>query len=204
MDTPVLDLSVPPFNLLNESQVQRLSTGLHLEYFEAGQTIIEAGASPEGIYLIIKGKVEEYDGDSVERDSLHMISQFSDGDLFGSLAVLKGQARDAYVAYEEVICQVLPARLFLDLVHENAEFRHYFHKGLATMSKHWQASGDREGDDFSLVRVGESVMRKALVVNADISIRDCVIKMRAGHIDSALVDFPVRRAVMDWSPVPIC
>ena len=190
MDTPVLDLSVPPFNLLNESQVQRLSTGLHLEYFEAGQTIIEAGASPEGIYLIIKGKVEEYDGDSVERDSLHMISQFSDGDLFGSLAVLKGQARDAYVAYEEVICQVLPARLFLDLVHENAEFRHYFHKGLATMSKHWQASGDREGDDFSLVRVGESVMRKALVVNADISIRDCVIKMRAGHIDSALVDFP--------------
>ena len=190
MDTPVLDLSVPPFNLLNESQVQRLSTGLHLEYFEAGQTIIEAGASPEGVYLIIKGKVEEYDGDSVERDSLHMISQFSDGDLFGSLAVLKGQARDAYVAYEEVICQVLPARLFLDLVHENAEFRHYFHKGLATMSKHWQAGGDREGDDFSLVRVGESVMRKALVVNADTSIRDCVIKMRSGHIDSALVDFP--------------
>ena len=139
MDTPVLDLSVPPFNLLNESQVQRLSTGLHLEYFEAGQTIIEAGASPEGIYLIIKGKVEEYDGDSVERDSLHMISQFSDGDLFGSLAVLKGQVRDAlYVAYEEVICQVLGSIVF-DLVHENAEFRHYFHKGLATMSKHWQA-----------------------------------------------------------------
>ena len=149
MDTPVLDLSVPPFNLLNESQVQRLSTGLHLEYFEAGQTIIEAGASPEGIYLIIKGKVEEYDGDSVERDSLHMISQFSDGDLFGSLAVLKGQARTPTWPMKRSFVR-LPARFWI--WHENAEFRHYFHKGLATMSKHWQAGGDREGDDFSLVR----------------------------------------------------
>ena len=190
MDTPALDLSVPPFNLLSPQQVQRLSAGLHLEYFESGQTIIDSGQAPEGVYVIIKGKVEEYDGDSVERDSLHLVSQFSEGDLFGSLAVLKGAARDAYVAFEEVICQVLPARLFIDLVHENPEFRHYFHKGLATMSKHRQASAEREGDDFSLVKVGDSVTRKALVVSADTSIRDCVVRMRGAHIDSALVDFP--------------
>ncbi len=189
MDTPALDLSVPPFNLLSDDQVQRLSAGLHLEYFEAGQVIIQAGAAPEGVCVIIKGKVEEFDGDTVERSSVHLIAQYSEGDLFGSLAVLKGQANDNYIAYEEVICQVLPGRLFLDLVHENPEFRHYFHKGLASMSKHWQASPDREGDDFSLVKVGDSVTRKALVVSATTSIRDCVLKMREAHIDSALVDF---------------
>ena len=74
MDTPVL-IWCSPFNLLN-SWVQRLSTGLHLEYF-ASQTIIEAGASPEGIYLIIKGKVEEYGG---RLSVTCTISQFSDGD----------------------------------------------------------------------------------------------------------------------------
>lgn len=189
MDTPALDLSVPPFNLLSQDQVQRLSAGLHLEYFESGQVIVEAGSAPEGVFVIIKGKVEEYDGDSVERDSVHLVAQYSEGDLFGSLAVLKGQANDAYIAYEEVICQILPGRLFLDLVHENPEFRHYFHKGLASMSKHWQSSPDREGDDFSLVKVGDSVTRKALVVSATTSIRDCVLKMREAHIDSALVDF---------------
>ena len=122
MDTPALDLSVPPFNLLSQDQVQRLSAGLHLEYFESGQVIVEAGSAPEGVFVIIKGKVEEYDGDSVERDSVHLVAQYSEGDLFGSLAVLKGQASDAYIAYEEVICQILPGRLFLDLVHENPEF----------------------------------------------------------------------------------
>ncbi|MGB0958061.1 MAG: DUF294 nucleotidyltransferase-like domain-containing protein, partial [Litorivicinus sp.] len=138
-----------------------------------------------------KGKVEEYDGNSVQRDSLHLVGQFSEGDLFGSLPVLKGEARDQYVAFEESICQCLPAHLFLDLVHENPEFRHYFHKGLASMSKqHLRAQNRREGDDFSLVRVGESVTRKGLVVSADTSIRDTVKKMRAAHIDSALVDFP--------------
>ncbi|QGG80373.1 cyclic nucleotide-binding domain-containing protein [Litorivicinus lipolyticus] len=191
MDTPALDLSVPPFDLLSPEQIKRLSAGLHLEYFEAGQVIIRAGSAPEGLYIILKGKVEEYDGNTLEHDSAHLVSQYSEGDLFGSLAVLKGQARDEYLAFEEAICQCLPAHLFLDLVHENPEFRQYFHKGLASMSKqHLRSQNRREGDDFSLVRVGDSVTRKGLVVSADSSIRETVQKMRAAHIDSALVDFP--------------
>lgn len=191
MDTPALDLSVPPFDLLSDDQIKRLSAGLHLEYFDAKETIIQAGQNPEGLYVILKGKVEEYDGNSVEMDSSHLVGQYSEGDIFGSLAVLKGQANDQYIAYEEVICQVLPSRLFLDLVHDNPEFRHYFHKGLATMSKQsLRANNQRAGDDFSLVRVGDSVTRKPLVVSANSTIRATVRRMREEHIDSALVDFP--------------
>ena len=191
MDTPALDLSVPPFDLLSADQIKRLSAGLHLEYFDAGETIIQAGEAPDGLFVILKGKVEEYDGNSVENDSTKLISQYSEGDLFGSLAVLKGQALDRYIAYEEAICQVLPAHLFLDLVHDNPEFRHYFHKGLATMSKQsLRARNEKAGDDFSLVRVGDSVTRKPLVVSANATIRETVQRMREEHIDSALVDFP--------------
>ena len=191
METPALDFRVPPFDLLSPEQIKVLSTELHLEYFDSGESIIGAGEVPDGLFVILKGKVEEYDGNYVERNSDHLIAQYSEGDMFGSLAVLKGEARDAYMAYEEVICQVIPGRIFLDLVHDNPEFRHYFHKGLATMSKQQARSQNRrQGDDFSLVRVSESGMRKPLVVPAEATIKEVVKAMREAHIDSALVDFP--------------
>ena len=70
------------------------------------------------------------------------------------------------MAYEEVICQVLPARL-LDLARKRRVPPLFPQEHGDDVRKHWQASGDREGDDFGTGARRESVMRKALVVNAD-------------------------------------
>ncbi|MDP5328938.1 MAG: DUF294 nucleotidyltransferase-like domain-containing protein [Litorivicinaceae bacterium] len=185
-----LNTTIPPFDLLTEVQINRIQTSLTIEYFESGQSIIAAGSEPNGLFIIIKGQVEEYD-DSIDGDlDARRVAQYSEGDLFGSLAILKGQAKDHYVAFEETLCHVLPASVFLDLVRENPAFRHFFHKGLATMAKQKsRMPGGFAGDDFSLVRVKDSVMRAPLIVQADTSLRDVVVAMREHHIDSALVDF---------------
>ncbi len=189
MVNDVLNSEIPPFDLLSEDQLAVLTQSLSIVYFEAGEDIIPAGGSPEGIYIIIKGQVEEYD-ESIEGDrNAQRVAQYSEGDLFGSLAVLKGRAKDKYQAFEECICHMVPAKTFLDLVHDNPEFRHFFHKGLATMEKQRsRMSVPQGGDDFSLVRIRDSVLRKPVIVSPETTIAEAVARMRVDHIDSILVD----------------
>ena len=49
----------PPFDGLDEEARQRLGQHLSICYFRAGQTVQHAGEEPAGLYLIIKGAVEE-------------------------------------------------------------------------------------------------------------------------------------------------
>lgn len=185
-----LNTAIPPFDLLTQAQIARMQTSLSIEYFDAGHAIIPAGSEPRGLFIIIKGQVEEFD-DALEGDlDDRRVAQYSEGDLFGSLAVLKGQAKDHYVAHQETLCHLLPAAVFLDLVRENPAFRHFFHKGLATMAKQKsRMPGSFGGDDFSLVRVKDSVMRAPLIIDSETSVTAVVQAMRAQHIDSALVDY---------------
>jgi CBS domain-containing protein len=185
----VLNTEIPPFDLLSSEELQTVERSLSIAYFDAGEDIISAGAAPEGIYIIIKGQVEEYD-ETIEGDrDAQRVAQYSEGDLFGSLAVLKGRAKDKYQAFEECICHLVPAKIFLDLVHDNPEFRHFFHKGLATMEKQKTRMSVPPGsDDFSLVRIRDSVLRKPVIVPPATSIAEAVGRMRQDHIDSVLVD----------------
>ena len=189
MVSEVLNTDIPPFDLLSDQELEILKQSLSIAYFDSGEDIISAGGSPEGIYIIIKGQVEEYD-ETIEGDrDAQRVAQYSEGDLFGSLAVLKGRAKDKYQAFEECICHLVPAKTFLDLVHDNPEFRHFFHKGLATMEKQRsRISVPQGGDDFSLVRIRDSVLRKPVIVSPTTSIAEAVGRMRQDHIDSVLVD----------------
>ncbi|MEL0223065.1 MAG: cyclic nucleotide-binding domain-containing protein, partial [Gammaproteobacteria bacterium] len=189
MVSEVLNTDIPPFDLLSEHELEILKQSLSIAYFDAGEDIIPAGGSPEGIYIIIKGQVEEYDETIAGDRDAQRVAQYSEGDLFGSLAVLKGRAKDKYQAFEECICHLVPAKTFLDLVHDNPEFRHFFHKGLATMEKQRsRITVPQGGDDFSLVRIRDSVLRKPVIVPPTTSIAEAVGRMRHDHIDSILVD----------------
>ena len=193
MVNDVLNSDIPPFDLLSEDQLAVLTQSLSIVYFEAGEDIIPAGGSPEGIYIIIKGQVEEYDESIAGDRNAQRVAQYSEGDLFGSLAVLKGRAKDKYQAFEECICHMVPAKTFLDLVHDNPEFRHFFHKGLATMEKQRsRMSVPQGGDDFSLVRICDSVLRKPVIVSPETTIAEAVARMRVDHIDS----IPVPRSTV--------
>ena len=49
----------PPFDRLDEAARERLSRHLSLCYFRAGDLLLREGEEPPGLYLIIKGAVEE-------------------------------------------------------------------------------------------------------------------------------------------------
>jgi CBS domain-containing protein len=50
-----------PFSLLDEREQALLRSHLDITYFQKGEAIIEAGTAPEGLYVILKGRVGESD-----------------------------------------------------------------------------------------------------------------------------------------------
>ncbi len=51
-----------PFSLLTQKEQATLNSHLDIAYFQKGETIITAGEVPEGVFIVLKGKVGETHG----------------------------------------------------------------------------------------------------------------------------------------------
>jgi len=179
------DTSEPPFSLLTPEQRDRVVRGMDILFIPSGHRIIEAGKVSSHFYIVDKGLVEERQprSDATGRAVAH----YRDGETFGSLAVLRGRARNTYVAAEDTLCHALPAELFREMVYANPGFGEFFHQDLATKTKLVAQSGAyRDLVTFNLARVDPSCMRTAVVLSAEDSIRDAVEIMRTTRSDCVL------------------
>mmetsp|Transcript_24493 Transcript_24493/g.83731 ORF Transcript_24493/g.83731 Transcript_24493/m.83731 type:complete len:659 (+) Transcript_24493:279-2255(+) len=130
---------VPLFHGLPAAEVGRIADCLHVELFDAHQTIVKAGQTGERFFLVEKGKARAYKEDFAharERDSgkrtftsdtqaeLVEVATFGRGSYFGELALLYGQPRVAtVVALMPTRCAVLNRKDFLRLAAEGTELR---------------------------------------------------------------------------------
>ena len=65
---PGLDLSVPPFDLLDDSGRARLLASVDMGFHAAGQVLIEAGQPSPHVSVVLKGQLHAYDRDAVHGD----------------------------------------------------------------------------------------------------------------------------------------
>jgi len=154
------DTSEPPFSLLTPDQRDKVVRGMDILFIPAGHRIIEAGKVSSHFYIVDKGLVEEREPAPGERG--RTVAHYRDGETFGSLAVLRGRARNTYVAAEDTLCHALPGDLFREMVFANPQFGEFFHQDLATKTKLVAQSGAyRDLVSFNLARVDASCMRTA-------------------------------------------
>ena len=179
------DTSEPPFSLLTEEQRARAVRGMDIHFIPAGTRIIEAGKVSSHLYIVDKGLVEERQPKARGGDSA--VAHYRDGEVFGSLALLRGRARHTYLAAEDTLCHALPGDLFRELVFANTAFGEFFHQDLATKTKLVAQSGAyRDLVSFNLARVDPGCMRTAVVLSPEDSIRDAVEIMRSTRSDCVL------------------
>ncbi len=179
------DTSEPPFSLLTPDQRQRVVRGMDILFIPSGHRIIEAGKVSTHFYIVDKGLVEERQPRSDETS--RAVAHYRDGETFGSLAVLRGRARNTYLAAEDTLCHALPAELFREMVYANPDFGEFFHQDLATKTKLVAQSGAyRDLVTFNLARVDASCMRTAVVLSEEDSISDAVEIMRTTRSDCVL------------------
>lgn len=158
------DVQNPPFDRLSHDEIGTLRAALDIGYFPPGDTIIAAGQRSESLHVVIKGRVEERDGDTIE-------SGLGPKDTFDARSLVHGPAGTSFVAAEETLCYLLPKAVVIDLIAKNPGFAAFFYSEISRKLRSYDRR-DREGVDSALrAHVRDVRYHAAIFVDGDLSIQ---------------------------------
>jgi CBS domain-containing protein len=161
-----------PFDRLTVEEVEVVRGALDIAYFRPGETIIGHDRAPDSLFIVIKGAVEERDGDG-------LVALRGPGDAFDSRALVQGGGSNVFVAREETLCNLLPRDLTLRLIAENPRFAAFFYLDIAR--KLDAVSREEESARFAPLlgaRVADLFLHAAEFVDATASIAEAGALMR--------------------------
>ncbi|QEQ95796.1 DUF294 nucleotidyltransferase-like domain-containing protein [Neptunomonas concharum] len=178
-----------PFSLLSDSEQALLRQNLDIGYFQKGEVVMAAGSVPEGVYVVLKGRVSESEAPDGEDDGQeHIFVHYENEDYFGAWSAIKGRAIHNFTAEEETICHIIPTKTVLDLVSTNSLFADYFQQNLTAKTEILEQHGESQDmAEFMLARVSEGVIREPLIVLEETSIKEATVLMREKKVDCVLV-----------------
>ncbi|GAD80917.1 DUF294 nucleotidyltransferase-like domain-containing protein [Vibrio ezurae] len=172
----------PPFDRLNSQQIKQLKASLDIAYFRAGDILIDSGQSSTHLYVLIKGAVEE-------RQQSEVFAHYGHDDLFDVRSLFEGKVRHQYVALEDVLCYLLPSKVFLELFNKNQSFADYFDSRLSKRQQLiTEAKKQQNLAEFILTKVDESIYHPPLILTPDTSIQQATVLLNNDDIDAALVE----------------
>ena len=167
------DAGNAPFDRLTPVEIDAVRAALDIGYFRPGETLIARDGAPDNLFVVIKGCVEERDGDEV-------VALRGPGDCFDSRALVQGGGSNAFVAREETLCNLLPRDLTLRLINQNDRFAAFFYREISRKLE--AAARDEEAARFSPLlgaRVRDAPFHPAVFVAPDETIEGAGRKMRA-------------------------
>jgi CBS domain-containing protein len=166
------DAGHAPFNRLTPEEIGVVRAALDIGYFRPGETIIARDGAPDSLFIVIKGCIEERDGDEV-------VALRGPGDAFDSRALVEGRGSNAFVAREETLLNLLPRDVTLRLINQNPRFASFFYLDISR--KLDAISREEEAARFAPLmnaRVSDLVLRRATFIDAADSIQCAGARMR--------------------------
>src|SRR6476660_4748294 len=111
MDIAGFLAAFPPFDGLDDGQLDRIASATQVEFFPAGTTILErAGEPAASLYVVRKGSVEILDDG-------RLLDLIGEGETFGELSLVSGQGPVASVrTAEDTLCYLIPRALAQELL----------------------------------------------------------------------------------------
>lgn len=185
---PGLDLSQPPFDLLDDAGRARLSARVDMGFHVRGETLITGGAPSERVVLLLKGHVQAFDLDAAGHEQ--RFADYGQGDIVGAWAVIAGRARHSYRADTDVVSFLLPADTFRELLADYPGFAAWFHEGLAVKGPMAERTRGSELAEIMVAQVGAAQLAPAVRIPAITCIADASARLRAARVDCLLVDDP--------------
>lgn len=182
-----VDLSQPPFNMLDESGRDQLRRGMDMAYYAHDDIILETGQAGEYVFVIHQGEVAEVDPTLPSSSS--RIGHYTRGDLFGAISILNGKSRYRFIAEQACQCYLMPKALFQQLCRDYPDFGNFFRQTLAHKARlmtEKRAEGGVTMAGFMLAQAREC-MREPVMVAADAGISDAVRQLNERQADSVLV-----------------
>jgi CBS domain-containing protein len=171
-----------PFDRLEPDEIEAVRNALDIGYFRPNETIVARAAPSESLFIVIKGAVEERDGDD-------LVALRGPGDVFDSRAVVEGHSANAFVAREETLCSLLPRGVALRLIEANPRFGAFFYLDIA--HKLDAISQEEEARRFAPLlgaRVEELFLNPVRFIDAQASIADAGVMMLEHKAYALFVD----------------
>jgi len=173
-----------PFDCLTAGQRRLVQASVDIDYVPAGQAMLQPGESPTHLFVIIKGRVQQWDGDE-------QAASFGPDDSFDGRALVAGRASSRFVAAEEVLAYRLPKATVNELIAANATFGALLFadlsKKLSALTAHQR---HHELQSLTMARVDQAVVRPAHLVDHETDIVSVVRLFTAQRITSVLVRPP--------------
>ncbi|MBK6615367.1 DUF294 nucleotidyltransferase-like domain-containing protein [Ottowia sp.] len=154
------NFAASPFDCLTQAQQRLVRDRVDVAYFRAGDVILDVGSKPTHLFVLIKGRVTQFDGDEA-------VASYGPDDCFDGRGLVAGKSSSRFVAAEEVVSYELAHQAVGDLIAANATFSALL---FSDLSAKLRAMADRQSSNelqsLNLSRVDEAYLRPALIVDA--------------------------------------
>jgi CBS domain-containing protein len=175
------DFSVSPFDCLSADEQRIVRDHVDIGYYPEGATLLAPGVEPAHLFVVIKGRVQQFDGDE-------WVASYGPDDCFDGRALVAGKASSRFVAQEEVLVHLVARQAVSELISRNATFGALLFADLSQkLNALAERAGAQERQSLGLGRVGEAYLRPAHVVDADDDIVSVVRVFQAQRTGNVLV-----------------
>ena len=175
------NFSASPFDCLTPDEQQLVQSSVDIAYFPQGATILDLGAQPTHLFVIIKGFVQQLDGSEV-------VTTYGSDDSFDGRSLMSGKVSSRFVAAEEVVAYQLARQAVSDLIAANVTFGALLFSDLSNkLSALSERQSRHELQSLTMARVNEAFVRTPYFVDADTSILEVVKQFHALRTTTLLV-----------------
>ena len=162
------NFSASPFDCLTPDEQRRVRNSVDVAYYPDGACILDVGAEPTHLWVIIKGHVTQYEDDEV-------IATYGPDDTFDGRALVAGKASSRFIAAEEVVAYQLARQTVTDLIADNATFGALLFSDLSNkLSALSQRHSQHELQSLTVSRVDEAFVRPVHFVDMDTDVLSVV------------------------------
>ena len=175
------NFSVSPFDCLTQAEQQRVREQVDVVYFREGEVLLEQGSAPTHLFVLIKGYVQQFEGEE-------LLATYGPNDSFDGRALVAGRASSRFVAVEEVLAYELPREAVNTLIAGNDTFSALLFSALGKKLSALAARGsEQELQSLNMARVDEAYIRPAHIVEADTDIVSVVRLFQQERTTNVLV-----------------
>jgi CBS domain-containing protein len=181
LDQKTFVSAIAPFNRLSPQELDFVVNAMDIAYYRKDERLINRNAAPDSLFIVIKGIVQESDDEG-------MIALHARQDTFDAMSLLEGSSKHEFTVQEELLCYLLPKKVFLKLIEENSSFQTYFYQNLSEKLHHLiEQRNTKEMTSFLVAKIREAYVRPPVVIEGEATIYTAVEMMKRHKSTSILV-----------------
>ena len=175
------NFTASPFDCLTQAEQRLVRDHVDVVYFRRDEVVLEVGAVPAHLYVVIKGRVTQFDGDE-------LVASYGPDDSFDGRGLVARKSSSRFVATEEVVAYALAHQTVNDLIAANTSFGALLFSDLgAKLSAASARASGNELQALNLSRVDQAFIRPAHIVGADTDVVSVVELFQKERTTNVLV-----------------